>query len=137
MELADAKGPDTAQRFTLARLTLSASHVQLFKPPSSLGAYDVAAAKRFIGEYLRKPDRWLEDEKAADIGGGLRRRGRSPIGSSSFNGDRARTRFGRGRKCDGGPGKAVPPGAQNRWLSEIKTKAEFGRWPFATDEMRQ
>ncbi len=54
MELADAKGPEVAQRCTLARLPLLASQAQLFKPPSSPGAADVAVARGFLGAYLKQ-----------------------------------------------------------------------------------
>ena len=65
MELADAKGPDVAQSYTLARLTPLVSHVQWFTPLLSPEAADLDVARGFIGAYLRQQDRCLEDEKVA------------------------------------------------------------------------
>ena len=95
MELASAKGTDVAQLYTLARLTLLCSAVQLFTPPLSTGAADITEAKGFIGACLRKRDRYLEDEKVAACLGPSWKRERSPIGISAFHGKRARPRAAR------------------------------------------
>ena len=92
MDLADAKGPEVAQRCTLARLPLLASQAQLFKPPSSPGAADVAVAKGFLGAYLKLQGRCVEDETVAASTVSPRKRERSPIGLSVLHGERSKPR---------------------------------------------
>ena len=79
MGLADSRGPDVAQFYTLAGLTLLVSLAQLFQPPSTPTSANVAEARAFIGTFLKEHGRCPEHVSRATARKPFWGHGLSPI----------------------------------------------------------